>query len=86
MSATLSIVIPAYNEERFIGTLLERIRAVDLAPLGLDDGDHRRRRLLARSHRRDVSAVAGVRVHRHARNGGKGKAVRAGIGLATGDS
>ena len=31
---TLSVVIPAYNEERFIGTLLERIKAVDLAPLG----------------------------------------------------
>ena len=33
---TLSIVIPAYNEERFIGTLLEQIAAVDLAPLGVD--------------------------------------------------
>ena len=32
----LSIVVPAYNEERFIGTLLERIRAVDLTPNGLD--------------------------------------------------
>ena len=32
----LSVVIPAYNEERFIGTLLERIKAVDLAPLGFD--------------------------------------------------
>ena len=31
----LSVVIPAYNEERFIGTLLEKIKAVDLAPLGL---------------------------------------------------
>ena len=31
---TLSVVIPAYNEERFIGTLLDRIKAVDLAPLG----------------------------------------------------
>ena len=28
---TLSIVIPAYNEERYIGTLLEQIKAVDLA-------------------------------------------------------
>ena len=33
---TLSIVIPAYNEERFIGTLLEKIRQVDLAALGID--------------------------------------------------
>src|SRR5437868_2035151 len=32
----LSIVIPAYNEERFIGTLLERIRAVDLRVLDVD--------------------------------------------------
>ncbi len=32
----LSIVIPAYNEERFIGTLLERIRAVDLRPHGFE--------------------------------------------------
>ena len=32
---TLSIVIPAYNEERFIGRLLEQIKAVDLEPLGL---------------------------------------------------
>jgi dolichol-phosphate mannosyltransferase len=32
----LSIVIPAYNEERFIGTLLERIRSVDLSSLGLE--------------------------------------------------
>jgi len=32
---TLSIVIPAYNEERFIGTLLEQIQAVDLAALGV---------------------------------------------------
>jgi len=85
MRATLSIVIPAYNEERFIGTLLERIAAVDLAPLGLDkevivvdDGSRDRTVAIA-------SAAAGVRVHRMPVNGGKGKAVRAGIGLATGD-
>ena len=28
MARTLSIVIPAFNEERFIGTLLEQIHAV----------------------------------------------------------
>ena len=31
----LSIVIPAYNEERFIGALLEKIQAVDLSRLGV---------------------------------------------------
>jgi glycosyltransferase involved in cell wall biosynthesis len=82
---TLSIVIPAYNEERFIGTLLEQIRAVDLAPLGItkevivvDDC----------SRDRTSEIVAGfpeVRLHRQAVNGGKGKAVRQGIAMATGD-
>ena len=83
--STLSVVIPAFNEERFIGTLLERILAVDLTPLGIskeiivvDDGSKDRTVEIA-------SAVAGVRVHRMPVNGGKGKAVRAGIGLATGD-
>jgi glycosyltransferase involved in cell wall biosynthesis len=85
VSATLSVVIPAYNEERFIGTLLERIRGVDLSSLGLakevivvDDGSRDRTVEMA-------LAVPDVRVHRMEVNGGKGKAVRAGIGLATGD-
>jgi glycosyltransferase involved in cell wall biosynthesis len=85
VSTTLSIVIPAYNEERFIGTLLERIRAVALAALGVtaeiivvDDGSKDRTVEIA-------SAVPGVRVHRMPVNGGKGQAVRAGIALASGD-
>ena len=32
---SLTVIIPAYNEERFIGALLERILALDLASLGL---------------------------------------------------
>ena len=82
---TLSIVIPAYNEERFIGTLLEQIKAVDLAPLGVskeiivvDDCSRDRTAEI-------VGGVAGVRLHRMPRNGGKGGAVRAGIEAATGD-
>jgi dolichol-phosphate mannosyltransferase len=81
----LSIVIPAYNEERFIGTLLERIRAVDLRPqevekevIVVDD----------RSSDGTASAVGrfpDVILHRHDRNGGKGRAVRTGIACATGD-
>ncbi len=81
----LSIVIPAYNEERFIGTLLGQIAAVDLEPLGVtkqvivvDD--------CSSDRTSDIAAgFAGVILHRLERNSGKGKAVRAGIGLATGD-
>jgi len=82
---TLSIVIPAYNEERFIGTLLNQILAVDLMPLGItkqiivvDDCSRDRTAEIA-------GAVDGVTVKRMPVNGGKGQAVRAGIELATGD-
>jgi dolichol-phosphate mannosyltransferase len=82
---TLSIVIPAYNEERYIGTLLDRIAAVDLSPLGLakeiivvDDCSRDRTAEI-------VSSVPSVRLRRLERNSGKGRAVRAGIAEATGD-
>jgi dolichol-phosphate mannosyltransferase len=82
---TLSIVIPAYNEERYIGELLEQVRAVDLGALGVDkeiivvdDCSADRTSAIA-------GAAPGVRLHRLPVNGGKGQAVRAGIGLATGN-
>ena len=81
----LSVVIPAYNEERFIGTLLEKIKAVDLAPLGLtmelivvDDCSKDRTAAI-------VEVVPGVRLIRQPKNGGKGRAVRAGVEAAHGD-
>jgi glycosyltransferase involved in cell wall biosynthesis len=81
---TLSIVIPAYNEERFIATLIDRINAVDLTPLDfvrellvIDDGSRDRTAEIA-------ATLEGVRLIRKA-NGGKGSAVRAGIAAATGD-
>ena len=82
---TLSIVIPAYNEERYIGTLLNQIVAVDLASLGLT-----REILVVDDCSKDgtaaiVAATPGVSLHRMERNGGKGRAVRAGIAAATGD-
>jgi dolichol-phosphate mannosyltransferase len=82
---TLSVVIPAYNEARFIGTLLEKIKAVDLAPLGfgmeilvIDDCSKDRTAAI-------VEGMAGVRLIRQPRNGGKGRAVRAGLAVASGD-
>ena len=84
-SRVLSIVIPAYNEERFIGTLLQQIFAVPLEPLGVtrevivvDD--------CSRDRTAEIAAgFSGVILKRMERNGGKGRAVRAGIELATGD-
>jgi dolichol-phosphate mannosyltransferase len=85
MSVRLSIVIPAYNEEAFIGTLLERIAAVDLSPLGVskelivvDDCSRDRTASIAET-------FADVRVIRQPKNGGKGTAVRTGITNATGE-
>jgi glycosyltransferase involved in cell wall biosynthesis len=82
---TLSVVIPAYNEERFVGTLLDRIKAVDLTALGyamelivVDDCSKDGTAAI-------VAAVPGVRLIRMEKNGGKGRAVRAGIAAATGD-
>ena len=82
----LSIVIPAYNEERFIGTLLEQIARGRSEPLGVRKqvivvDDHSSRSHVARS-------CAGLRRRAHApagANSGKGQAVRAGMALATGD-
>jgi CTP:molybdopterin cytidylyltransferase MocA len=81
----LSIVIPAYNEEAYIGTLLDRIKAVDLGPLGLDQEV-----IVVDDCSRDrtadvVQGRTGVKLLRMARNSGKGAAVRAGIAAATGD-
>ena len=82
---TLSIVIPAYNEERFIGTLLGQIAAVDLSAFELlkeiivvDDCSKDRTAAIVEEH-------VGVILRRMERNGGKGQAVRAGIERATGD-
>ena len=81
----LSIVIPAYNEERFIGTLLEQIRVVDLSPLGVS-----KQVIVVDDHSKDrtpeiVAGFPEVIFQRLAKNGGKGQAVRAGMALATGD-
>jgi glycosyltransferase involved in cell wall biosynthesis len=81
----LSIVIPAYNEERFIRTLLDRVRAVPLSEIGVS-----KEIIVVDDCSKDttsaiVSRVADVRLHRLPVNSGKGAAVRAGIGLATGD-
>jgi glycosyltransferase involved in cell wall biosynthesis len=81
----LSIVIPAFNEERYIARLLRKVLAVDLNQFGLskeiivvDDGSTDRTGSIARE-------MPGVAVYRLTRNAGKGTAVRAGLARTSGD-
>ena len=83
----ISIVIPAYNEERWLGHLLEKIASVDTRPLGFEkevlvvnDGSKDRTEEIARGF-----ANRGVQCFTQIPNQGKGKAVQRGIREAKGD-
>jgi glycosyltransferase involved in cell wall biosynthesis len=84
-SKKLTVVIPAFNEQKFIGRLLEKVIAVDLSQFKLakeiiviDDCSKDETAEI-------VSGFADVRLIRHKNNTGKGGAVRTGIAEATGD-
>jgi len=82
---TLSIIIPAYNEERFIGTLLGKIKEVDLSELGV-----RKEIIVIDDCSTDktsqvVEGIAGVQLVRLPENRGKGGAVRTGLSKAGGE-
>jgi dolichol-phosphate mannosyltransferase len=82
---TLTIVIPAYNEERFIGPLLEKVLRVPTEQIGfskeiivVDDG--------SRDRTFDVaSGYKGVTCVKQEPNQGKGRAVQRGIRECSGD-
>ncbi|HVP00728.1 MAG TPA: glycosyltransferase family 2 protein [Bryobacteraceae bacterium] len=81
---TVSIVIPAFNEEAFIGTLLEHVLRVDTESIGIakeivvvDDGSKDQTGA-------QVSRFPAVRLIVQ-QNQGKGRAVQRGIQEATGD-
>jgi glycosyltransferase involved in cell wall biosynthesis len=87
-TGTLSIVIPAYNEEKTIANIVERVLEVDLQGLG-------REIILVNDCSRDrtgevidqlAAAHPGViRTLHHQVNQGKGAALRTGFAGATGD-
>ncbi|MEE8410037.1 MAG: glycosyltransferase family 2 protein [Myxococcota bacterium] len=85
----LSIIIPCFNECGTVEHLVDRVRAVDLSPLGLEreilliddgstDGSSALVNEIANKHH-DVMAL------QHATNRGKGAALRTGFAAATGD-
>jgi glycosyltransferase involved in cell wall biosynthesis len=86
----LSIVIPAYNEERFIGSVLERVQMAAL-PAGMEkelivvndaseDGTEQAVETFRQSH-----PGLPIQYLRHEKNRGKGAALHTGIRHATGD-
>jgi glycosyltransferase involved in cell wall biosynthesis len=79
----LSVVIPAYNEERTVAETIQRVKTVDLGGLDVeivvvDDGSIDRTREM-------LQTIPGIRVVLHERNSGKGAAVKSGFRAATGD-
>jgi glycosyltransferase involved in cell wall biosynthesis len=85
----LSILIPAYQEEATIQEILRRVAAVDTEALGFakeiivcDDGSSDR--TLERAEQL-AAADPRIKVVRHARNQGKGAAIRTALTAARGD-
>jgi glycosyltransferase involved in cell wall biosynthesis len=82
----LSVVVPVYNERRFVGEILERIEAVEMdkeivvVDDGSTDGTTQFLREMAETHR-----FRSARFIFKEKNAGKGAALRTGIEAARGD-
>lgn len=83
----LSIVVPAFNEEKTIGEMLSKLNNLDISPLEkeiivVNDGSSdSTREVIEKVKKFNPSLV----VMNHPKNKGKGAAVRTGFGGATGD-
>ncbi len=78
----LSVIIPAYNEERFIGEILKRVKNAKIGNVSkeiivVDDGSEDDTAKIA-------SKIKGIKLIRHRKNVGKGAAIRTGLAHATG--
>lgn len=84
MTHSVSIIVPAYNEEKWILRTLESLTEIDYGDkeiIVVDDGSTDNTRLKATSYARDN---LGVRVY-HKANGGKASAINYGLLYARGD-
>ncbi|MCC6129726.1 MAG: glycosyltransferase [Acidobacteria bacterium] len=82
----LSIVMPAYNEEKTLRQIVAKVLAVNLGPIEkelivVDDGSKDRTREILR----EMDGTSGVRAIFQPRNMGKGAAVWTGMRAASGD-
>jgi len=78
----LSVIIPAYNEEKNLNTILNRVQKVNIEKeiIIVDDGSSDNTRKIL-----EGIDQTNVKVYYHAKNMGKGVAVRTGLQYATGD-
>lgn len=78
----LSVVIPCFNEERWIREVVSRVRAVPIPKeiVIVDDCSTDSTRTILK----ELATLSDVRVHLQAVNQGKGAALRQGFSLATG--
>jgi glycosyltransferase involved in cell wall biosynthesis len=76
----LSVLIPAFNEERTVAELVRRVLAIDLPRevIVVDDGS-------SDATGRVLAGIEGIRVLRHDRNRGKGAAVVSALSVARGE-
>lgn len=85
----LSVVIPVYNEEKTLRTIVDRVRAVPVRKeiVLVDDGSRDRSRQILEELRLEgeTDGDNAVRVYFQDRNQGKGAALRRGLAEATGD-
>lgn len=90
MPQTLTILIPAYNEELTIVSILERVKAVELINntqkevIIVDDASQDQTPKKVEEFRHNNPSFP-LRYHVHPKNQGKGAALHTGIALATGD-
>lgn len=75
---TIAALLPAYNEEVSIGSVVLRTKQFADRVVVVDDGSS--------DHTAEVAALAGAEVLRHAKNMGKGAALRTGFQSLNGDS
>jgi len=84
----LSILIPAYNEERSISRVMQEIKSLNLSSCGvsekeiilIDDGS------TDKTVEKATSVIPSTRVIKHVKNQGKGAALISGIAHVTGDA
>ena len=83
---TVTVVIPAYNEEQTIRAILERVAETGIPDeiVVVDDGSTDRTRQILEEVMQQ-QAVPGLKIFYHERNQGKGAALRTAFQHATGD-